>query len=422
VKNFLDRLDAESSRILRRVGAQADEDGLRAYAVGGCVRDLILKRKVLDLDVVIEGDAITVARKFSSDCAGKFIAYPQFGTATVFLPNGRAVDFASVRQESYLHPGALPVVAKGNIKDDLFRRDFTVNAMAIVINPQCFGQLVDHYGGLNDIKSKRIRVLHDQSFVDDPTRILRAVRFEQRFQFRIEPATLCLLRQSLKNGAPATVKPQRYFEEFKKNLQELNVSKNLRRLSKLEALDFLGHPFKLERRHMRLLRETSKILLWADKNLTDCPSQNRWSAFLMIIFDGMPSVRVVRILEKFSVANVDRKKMIGSLSSGKILAKLALSLRKAFEAMRPLSVEELLFLRAKTLSAAARVRIEKHLLQWRHLKLQINGDDLKRLGIPSGKNYKIILDEVLCALVEGRCLSKFDQLACAQGLVQHISR
>lgn len=418
MKSFLDRLDAESMRILRSIGAQVQKAGSRAYVVGGCVRDLILKRKVLDLDVVIEGDAIAAARQFSSGCKGRLVAYPQFGTATVVLPNGRAVDFASARQEKYPYPGALPVVAKGNIQEDLFRRDFTVNAMAIMINEKCFGQLVDHYGGLDDIKGKRIRVLHDQSFVDDPTRILRAVRFEQRFRFFIEPATLRLLKQSLKKKAPATVKAQRYFEEFKNNLKESNVSENLRRLSGLRALDFLKLAFTLDQRHVRLLQEAPKVLSWADKNLTDWSSSDGWVVYLMVILDGMPPVTVGEILERFAIANVDRKKIIGSLSSGNILAKLALSPREAFEAMRLLSVEELFLLRVKALSVSVRAKIQKHLVQWRCLKLKINGDDLQQLGIPSGRKYKIILDEVLCALVEGRCSTRSEQLAYARGLAK----
>jgi len=181
VKSYLNQLKPGASKIVRDVGALSQDLGLRAFVAGGCVRDLILGRNVEDLDIVVQGNAVLVATRFVSIYKGKIVVYHQFSTATVTLLDGRAVDFASVRKEVYPYPGALPVVSQGSLEEDIFRRDFTINAMAIAIDPKHFGSLLDHYGGLNDLKRKSIRVLHDKSFIDDPTRILRAVRFEERF-------------------------------------------------------------------------------------------------------------------------------------------------------------------------------------------------------------------------------------------------
>jgi len=194
------RFDKKLLRLIKEIGAHADLKKVPAYVVGGFVRDYILKRENLDLDIVIDGDAISLARSLAKKQKAKVIVYKHFGTATLYFKDGRIVDLAMARKESYLKPGALPKVKGSTINDDLIRRDFTINAMAVVINRKDFGKLIDLYGGMNDIKSKKICVLHEQSFQDDSTRILRAIRFEQRFNFCIERKTLYLLKQALNNG------------------------------------------------------------------------------------------------------------------------------------------------------------------------------------------------------------------------------
>ena len=189
MRNLLSKLDKNTLAILEEIGRKADEQGSLAYVVGGFVRDILLRRRNLDIDVVVEGDALLLAKMYAQQHQASLTIHNRFGTAVVKLTEGYRVDFATARKERYLHPGALPIVEKGVIRDDLFRRDFSINAMAVRINRDSWGQLVDEFGGLEDIKNKKIRVLHEKSFIDDPTRILRAVRFERRFKFIIEPGT-----------------------------------------------------------------------------------------------------------------------------------------------------------------------------------------------------------------------------------------
>jgi tRNA nucleotidyltransferase (CCA-adding enzyme) len=421
VKNFLNRLDAAALGVLRQVGALAAEKKLPAYVVGGCVRDLVLNRKIIDLDIVVEGDGISLARQFSSAVGGKLIVYPQFGTATVKLLNGRAIDFASARKERYPHPGALPVVSEGTIQDDLFRRDFTVNAMAMAIGPERFGVMVDDYQGFADLKKKIIRILHDRSFIDDPTRILRAVRFEQRFAFHMGSKTLRLLRQALKAKAPGTVKPQRYFEEFKKNLKEDKSFENLKRLSSLGALGFLGYDLKLDDPMKRLIKNISSNAAWAHKHLVDWPKENVWLMHVIAILNEASPKTVEQVMERFNFSKVDRKKVIESLSRQDLFDKLSvrrLSSAETFELLRSLSVETILVLRSQTKDAAVRRRLDQYLLKWRYLKLQINGEDLKAAGLIPGKEYQIVLGKVLFALVEGQCATRTEQLKYVQSLCE----
>jgi tRNA nucleotidyltransferase (CCA-adding enzyme) len=421
LKNFLNRLDPAALDMLRQIGLMAKARKCSVYAVGGCVRDLILKRRIVDLDVVVEGDGIALARQFSSAVGGRLTAYPQFATATVALPNGRAIDFSSARKERYAHPGALPSVSEGNIHDDLFRRDFTVNALAMSIGPDCFGTLVDDYKGFNDIKRKAVRILHDRSFRDDPTRLLRAVRFEQRFGFHLEPKTLRLLREAVKAKAEQTVKPQRYFEEFKKNLKEDKAFENLKRLSSLDALGFLGVSFKTDGKNVRLIKKISANGAWAHKHLADWPKENVWLVHFMAVANGASPTAAEAMMDRFNFSKVDRKKVIASFSAQGIVEKLAvrrLTPSETFELLRSSSIEEILFLRSRAQGANVRRRLEQYLLKWRYLKLQINGEDLKAAGLVPGREFQVVLGKVLLALVEGQCTTRSEQLKYVQSLCQ----
>ncbi|MCX5710840.1 MAG: tRNA nucleotidyltransferase, partial [Candidatus Omnitrophica bacterium] len=196
MKKYLERLPKEIRELVYFTKDLAAYRGMPAYLVGGFVRDLILGVRNFDLDIVVVGDGIKFAEYFSRALKAKLIRHKRFGTATVVLKPGLKIDIATARSEFYPHPAHLPVVKPGSLKDDLFRRDFTINAMAISLVEKDFGRLIDCYGGKNDLKARSIRVLHALSFIDDPTRIIRAIRFEQRFDFKIDPDTLKLLKEA----------------------------------------------------------------------------------------------------------------------------------------------------------------------------------------------------------------------------------
>ena len=193
--------------LLREVGRLADQRGMQAYAVGGCVRDWLLGLvQTPDLDVTVEGDGIAIARAAGPALGGTLTVHQQFGTATRLLLRRRGagpkrVDFATCRRETYARPAAYPAVAPGTLEDDLFRRDFTLNAMAVALGPARFGALVDPFQGARDLRRKRLRILHARSFLDDPSRLLRGVRFAQRFGLRWEPGTRRAARDAAFAGA-----------------------------------------------------------------------------------------------------------------------------------------------------------------------------------------------------------------------------
>jgi tRNA nucleotidyltransferase (CCA-adding enzyme) len=194
---------------------------MKGYLVGGPVRDLMLKHSNIDLDITVERNAIRLADSFAGLYPGtKVVHYPAFKTATVHLPDSSLVDFAMARKETYARGGAFPAVQPSGIKEDLSRRDFTINAMAICINPSAWGKLIDPFKGTADLKAKKIRVLHEKSFLDDPTRILRAARFQARLGFKLDAKTLRLLKSAVKIKVLDTIKPQRYLKDFNKIQKE----------------------------------------------------------------------------------------------------------------------------------------------------------------------------------------------------------
>ena len=214
------RVPADIRPLLEKIGRLAQQQGMPAYAVGGCVRDWALGiATVTDLDVAVEGDGIAFAKRAAGALGGSVTAHPQFGTATLQRRRLR-IDIASCRKETYAAPAAYPKVAAGRLRDDLFRRDFTVNAMAMALAPVVFGRLIDPFKGMADLKAKRLRILHPRSFVDDPSRILRAVRFAQRYHLTVEPRTRRALRRAVAAGMLERLNRGRWRKEFDRMTHE----------------------------------------------------------------------------------------------------------------------------------------------------------------------------------------------------------
>jgi tRNA nucleotidyltransferase (CCA-adding enzyme) len=215
--------------------------GVSVYAVGGFVRDILLRVENLDVDIVVEGDGIRFAEEFEKKFHCRIRTHKKFGTAIILFPDGLKVDVATARWEVYDSPAALPTVESASIKMDLYRRDFTINTLAIQLNPSAFGEQIDFFGGVKDIKEKVIRVLHNLSFVEDPTRVFRAIRFEQRFGFQIGKHTQHLMKNALKVGFLERLSGGRVFSELILLLQEETPLPALRRMRDFHLFHFL-HP------------------------------------------------------------------------------------------------------------------------------------------------------------------------------------
>ena len=254
-------LPAELIALMKQAITIAASKNLQLYLVGGIVRDLLLGQTNAnyDLDLVVEGDAIGLAKAFTEQSGGKLTVHKMFNTAKIALAKG-TIDIAMARTETYAKPGALPVVTPGTLKTDLFRRDFTVNAMAISLILDNYGELLDLYGGLDDLNNKFIRILHEKSFNDDATRIWRALRYEQRLGFQIEPETLKLLKREV--PLLKTVGGYRLRRELELVLKEKEPEKTLVRADKLGVLKELHPALKADDwliSKFRAAREDNKV-------------------------------------------------------------------------------------------------------------------------------------------------------------------
>ena len=221
---LLERLDGEALELLEQVGRIAAARGGAGYLVGGPVRDLLLDRPTLDLDVVVEGDGIVVAQELARAYGATLTRYRDFGTARLDLPGGRRIDVATARSEVYPKAGQLPRVARGTLRQDLARRDFTINAMAVALAPDQWGRLADPYEGRRDLQARLVRILHERSFADDPTRMLRALRFALRFDFALEQSTARALADGARGRYLEWLSGDRLRRELAKLFEEAPVA------------------------------------------------------------------------------------------------------------------------------------------------------------------------------------------------------
>ena len=282
VRFMKERLSSDLIRNLQQIGEAADEIGAGAYVVGGFVRDLFLYRSDEDIDIVIEGDGIAFAKKYAKMVGARIHTHQKFGTAVIIFPDGFKIDVASARMEYYKFPAALPVVEMSSIKLDLYRRDFTINTLAIQLNSNKFGTLIDFFSARKDIKEKIIRVLHNLSFVEDPTRVFRAIRFEQRFEFTIGKLTAGLIANAISMDFFRELSGKRVVTELRLILQEENPVAAIRRLNDFDLLKVIHPSIKLDKVLMATLNSAKEALAWHDLLFLD-ESYNRWIVYFLVL-------------------------------------------------------------------------------------------------------------------------------------------
>jgi tRNA nucleotidyltransferase (CCA-adding enzyme) len=254
------KLSPTMQGILHEAGYLASEKGFHAWAVGGMVRDLLLGIGNLDLDLVIEGDGILFAKSLAGCLQAKVTCHERFGTATISFPGRLRVDIATARTEIYERPAVLPKVTPGSIRDDMARRDFTINALAVSLMPGEFGRLLDIFHGVRDLRERHVRVLHDLSFIDDPTRIFRAVRFETRLGFRIVRSSEQLITEALSRSILSRLEDYRIAAELRLILEEPDPVGPLKRLVDLGVIDGLQSRAPLRRVLEKQLKKAVRVL------------------------------------------------------------------------------------------------------------------------------------------------------------------
>lgn len=405
-------------RIFKRmslIGRIADEEGYNAFVVGGFVRDLIMGVKDYDLDIVVEKDAVSFSGFVKKAFGGERVVHHRFGTATLIANDGSRIDFATARQEFYERPAALPHVEASSIKQDLFRRDFTINAMAINLNKENFGELLDFFGGLKDIRSKKIRVLHALSFVEDPTRIFRAVRFAERFDFAIEPHTKSLIKTACDLGMIHKTEYQRLREELILILNEDEPLKCVSRMHELHELKFIHPKIRFNEKTVLLFKAIKESHDWFKLSYLKKRDVDIWLVCLMAILDDLSVAGLRVVLKKFVFRKSDEIRLLSiKVQVPKILRRLEADSKIApheiYQMLEVLSYEATLFMLAKTKSLRAKKRIELFLTSLSGTKPLIKGGDIERMGFLAGPKFRKILKAVLYAKLDGKLRTKKDEL------------
>lgn len=426
MKKHLTKLPSEIKNIVSLSRKIAAKNNARAYLVGGCVRDLLLNEKNLDLDIVVEGSGIQFAEELAGAFNARLIRHKRFGTATLILPGSHLkVDIATARKEYYPHPAHLPVVEPGGLREDLYRRDFTINAMAIGISGGQSGRLIDFFGGKEDLANKKVRVLHDLSFIDDPTRILRGIRFEQRLGFRFESGTLELLKQSAGMGMLEKVEPQRMRDELILCLKEDLPLRVIRRIESLAGFVFIGRNFSVSGRTMLLLNSAQRQISLFKNSYPKRRQVDSWLIYFMALTDSLSKKELAGICKKFVFRKGEEKRMLGYKKSG---AGFISRLKKAkgkpsliFSLLEPLSYEVILLIMAKYKDAVIRRICADFFEAYNGMKIYSSGRDLCSLGVRPGPCYGRIFAKVLEAKLEGIVRTRQEELGLIKKLIKKRS-
>ncbi len=409
-----ERISREVREALRAVGDVADEAGFPVYLVGGIVRDLFLRIPNLDVDIVVEGDGITFAGMLVRKLGGRMKSHQKFGTAVIVLPGGLKIDIATARLEYYESPAALPTVELSSIKKDLYRRDFTINALAVRLNRKRWGDLIDFFGGLRDIKDRVIRVLHNLSFVEDPTRVFRAIRFEQRYGFQISKHTQNLIKTSVSMKLFDRLSGERIYDELVLMFAELDPLKVVRRMEELDLLKFLHPSLRLGAELERLLVSIGETLTWYRLLYIDTPV-DRWFVYLLGLLDRLKDDAAEEALERLSVPPRIRKKVMAARRHCRdVLFEFYRDRRipasRIYDRLHPLDIEQVLLMMSKARKEPAKKYISLYLAHLRDVRIALTGDDLKRMGIPPGPRYKRILAGLLDARLDGIVRGREDEI------------
>jgi tRNA nucleotidyltransferase (CCA-adding enzyme) len=414
-------------QMVQTVGQAAGDLSMPLYFVGGLVRDLLLEQPAKDLDMVVEGDAIRLVRRLQEQFGGEVHTHARFGTAKWFLTPRiwqqigqmdelpaeslpQSIDFVTARSEFYKAPSALPEVERGSIKLDLHRRDFTINTLAVRLDGAYLGQLLDFYGGQRDLEQGLIRVLHSLSFVDDPTRILRAVRLEQRLGFAIESRTAELIESSLPMLDRVT--GDRIRHEIELALYEAEPVPVMARLAEIGVMTHLHPDLTWTETAVLAYRRLPKLLeepVWAELLGEES------AIFVYFALWLLPLEAPVRrdVMRRLKVRQATRRDVNASAKLVERLHELPPNRppSEVAKALRPFAPRTLLAARAYLTDEEALGRLNQFVTVWRHVKTILTGNDLREMGVPPGPIYGQLLDDLLSARLDGQVESEADERA-----------
>ncbi|MFP4477585.1 MAG: CBS domain-containing protein [Desulfatibacillaceae bacterium] len=420
-KVMSDRLPDHIMDMLRLLGDKAGEMEVDAYVVGGFVRDLMLMRSNEDLDVVIEGDGVAYAKRLAKEVGGRAHCHDKFRTAVVVFPDGYKVDVATARFEYYHAPASLPVVETSSLKLDLYRRDFTINTLVIQLNGENFGTLIDFFGAQRDLKARTIQVLHNLSFVEDPTRVYRAIRFEQRFGFTIGKLTCGLIENAVRMEFFERLAGRRLFTELKLILQEEDPLPAIKRMNEFNLLRTIHPELAYDARMEELFSSAKEAVAWFDLLFLD-ESYMKWAVYFQVLVHALENGQVREVCQRLELADrhcelfCDMRKGVRD-TLRKLERKAQMANSTLYRLLEHVPTEHLVYMMAATREEAAKRRISRFYTQLRDARPLVSGKDLIGMGLSPGPRFKDILDAVHEARLDGRLRTYEDELAYVREMV-----
>ena len=399
ISDKLELVDEQLLELLKKSGRLADSLDFDLYIVGGFPRDLVLGQVNHDLDLVVEGDGIEFARELAKKLGGHLDIYHEFGTAVVSLEDLK-LDIATTRVEYYPQVASLPEVEQGSIQQDLFRRDFTINALAIQLNEASFGQLVDYFSGKEDLEKGLIRLLHNFSLYDDPTRIFRGFRFASRYDYEFEENTEDLIKHAIELDVIEKLSNDRLFNKLELGLKDRNPVRFISLLNEYDILPYFSAGIEWNHETENLENNVTKVLDWLH-NLDIVTSFEEWVLYLIVLVHGLDETEIKDFANKFNINKNLFDRLMTSLKADKYIQILhdAEDNSAIYYLLQGLAIEDMLFLLIKDFSLEEQIRLYLEKLQW--INLEVSGEEIIALGYSPGPMFREILDEVKKAKLNG---------------------
>ena len=387
IKDKLKYFPERILKLLKTAGQIAEQENSKLFLIGGMIRDLMLGRDNYDLDLVLEGDLKDFLDHFSKEIDAKISYNEQFGTASINLNSKFSIDFATSRKEEYLNSGALPRVEKTNILEDLFRRDYTVNALALSLNPDDWGKLYDFFSAREDLQKKQLKALHRFSFLDDPTRIIRGVRLALDLDFRFEDETKKLIKEALKLGDFNELSSARVFKELKILFEGRFDEDIVNLIKEFPIFKLIDNNFEFKEKY----KETFlNIKSYIRKYRKLGYNINKELLFMAIFFNDIS-------VEKYKDLNLTaRERNIFNIDVNKVIGKLSRDINKVeiTKIISNIKKEELLYVLSVTNNEKLKENVDLYYEELRHVNINIDGHDLIEMGVKPGPEIKEILQKV----------------------------
>ena len=416
---FNDRIPQKVEKLLKIISVFAEDKQTRVYIVGGFVRDILLNVKNLDIDLVVEGNGVTFARELAVFLGAKVIVHEKFCSAVLIFEEDFKIDVATSRVEYYEYPAALPQIESSSLQHDLYRRDFTINAMAISLNKSNYGKLMDYFCSREDLEKGVIRVLHNLSFVEDPTRILRAIRFEQRYNFTIEPQTLELAKSAIRENWLSKLSFERVREEIKHIFNESYPINAISRMRDLGLWKLILPEVNVDSEITRIIDRLPGVAESLQQKLLPGTSFQPWLVYLITMLHKLELEPANKIIKRFKLSKKELTIITNTLDQIPIIkdvltAEEYLKQSVIVKTLESLSFEALAFLLAKSQKLRVIERINLYLQIEGNIKPNLDGDDLLSLGIKPGPIYAHILEAIRDAKLDGFLDTKDEELLFAK--------